>query len=145
MIDIKIDTKAFTDACKESLVAMQAAARPAAQAGAQVIYDAARLNVPVSKGAHYFYGSSYKKTGQKYFFNSGTLKNSIYQVYSKTSSNKNVAAYHVSWNHTKAPYGFMVELGTVHSAAHSFIGKAIVEKGEAAAQAMAAKFHEVMK
>lgn len=145
MITINMNTKAFTDACSESLVAMQAATRPAAQAGAQVIYDAARLNVPVSRSAHYFHGSSYKKTGQKYFFNSGNLRNSIYQVFSKSNSNQSASTYHVSWNHTKAPYGFMVEFGTAHSAAHSFLGKAIIEQGEAAAQAMAAKFHEVMK
>ena len=145
MIDIKIDTKAFTDACKESLVAMQAATRPAAQAGAQVIYDAAKLNVPVSLKGHYFHGSSFRKTGKKYYFDSGTLKSAIYQVFSKTNSDKNVATYHVSWNYKKAPYGFMVELGTVKTSAKPFISKAVIDNGEAAAQAMAAKFHEVMK
>jgi HK97 gp10 family phage protein len=145
VINIKIDTKAFTDACNESLVAMQAATRPAAQAGAQVIYDAAKLNVPVGTKGHYFHGSSFRKNGKKYFFDAGTLKKAIYQVYSKSHSDKNLSTYHVSWNYKKAPYGFMVEMGTTHSAAHSFIEKSVIEQGEAAAQAMTAKFHEVMK
>lgn len=95
--------------------------RPAAQAGAQVLYDEAKLRVPVSMGAHWFYGSSYKKTGQKYFFNSGSLKAAIYQVFSQDNSTDEKSTYHIAWNHQKVPYGFMVEFGTSRAPAHPFL------------------------
>lgn len=91
--------------------------RPAAQAGASVLYGEARYRAPVSEGAHFFYG-----THQKYLFAAGTLRDSIYQVYSEDNSSKGrLATYHISWNHQKAPYGFMVEYGTSRAAAHPFI------------------------
>lgn len=104
------------------------AVQPAAQAGAQVLYDQARQNVPVGTEDHVFYGTSYKgkrkKNGQRsegkgttYNFPAGTLRDSIYQVLSK-DYDKNTAVkktYHVAWNHKKAPYGFMVEYGTIRT------------------------------
>jgi HK97 gp10 family phage protein len=90
--------------------------RPAAQAGASVLYGEVKLRVPVSEKAHYFYG-----THQKYIFPAGTLRDSIYQVYSKDNSDEAKATYHVAWNHAKAPYGFMVEFGTSRAPAHPFL------------------------
>lgn len=91
--------------------------RPAAQAGADVLYREAKVRVPVSDRAHFFYG-----THQKYLFPAGTLRDSIYQVYSKDNSAEGkVATYHVAWNHKKAPYGFMVEFGTSRAPAHPFL------------------------
>lgn len=91
--------------------------RPAAQAGADVLYREVKVRVPVSDRAHFFYG-----THQKYLFPAGTLRDSIYQVYSKDNSAEGkVATYHVSWNHQKAPYGFMVEHGTSRAPAHPFL------------------------
>jgi len=72
---------------------VEAAARPAAQAGAQVLYNAVKVNV----------ASIGRVTGN--------LANSIYQVYSKDESGRGVATYHVSWNHRKAPHGWLVENG----------------------------------
>jgi len=94
-------------------------ARRAAQAGAQVMYDEVLLNIPESDKTHVFYG-----THQKYTFSPGTLRRSIYQVYSKDHSGYTHATYHVSWNHKECPYGFMVENGTSRAAAHPFIRKA---------------------
>jgi HK97 gp10 family phage protein len=74
---------------------VEAAVRPAAQAGAQVLYDAVKLNV--------------SRIGVV----SGNLSRSIYQVYSKDKSGKGFATYHVSWNHIKAPHGHLVEYGHV--------------------------------
>ena len=98
------------------------AARVAAQAGAEELYLEARIRCPVSVGAHYFYGSNSKKSGQRYLFNAGNLRDSIYQVYSKDNSVEGVkATYHIAWNHQKAPYGFMVEFGTSRAPAHPFL------------------------
>ncbi|MES2972391.1 MAG: HK97-gp10 family putative phage morphogenesis protein [Pseudomonadota bacterium] len=101
--------------------ASEAALRPAAQAGAEDLYFETRLRCPESDHAHYFYGRDSKKTGVKYYFAPGNLRNSLYQVFSKDNSGKTRATYHVAWNHTKAPYGFMVEYGTSYAPAHPFL------------------------
>lgn len=71
----------------------QEAARPAAQAGAQVLYEAVVQNVQGIK-AH-----------------TGNLRRSIYQAYSKSNSADGRAQYHISWNAKKAPHGHLVEWG----------------------------------
>lgn len=71
------------------------AARPAAQAAAQVLYEAVLGNA--------------RQLGQK----SGKLVGSIYQVFSHDNSGPGRATYHVSWNHRKAPHGGLVEFGYV--------------------------------
>jgi HK97 gp10 family phage protein len=94
----------------------------AAMAKAQ--YDEVRDGVkpfPISEHDHYFYGSSFKKTGQRYFFKSGNLKAAIYRVYAANRSSEDVKTYRISWNDKKAPYGFMVEYGTSSAPAHPFI------------------------
>lgn len=73
--------------------AAQAAIRPAAQAGAQVLYDRVRTNV----------AGLGKVTGN--------LARSIYQVYSADNSGPYAATYQVSWNASKAPHGHLVEYG----------------------------------
>jgi hypothetical protein len=72
---------------------VEEAARPAAQAGAQVLYDAVKRNV----------ASIGRVTGN--------LDEAIYQVFSKDESGPSRATYHVSWNHRKAPHGWLVENG----------------------------------
>lgn len=71
----------------------QAAARPAAQAMAQVLYDDVRANVARIR----------RKTGN--------LAAAIYQAYSRDHSAPDVHVYHVSWNARKAPHGHLVEWG----------------------------------
>lgn len=73
----------------------EAAARPSAQAGAQVFYDQVKANV--------------RGIGRK----TGNLDLSIYQVYSRDNSSKARAEYHISWNRKKAPHGHLVEFGHV--------------------------------
>lgn len=68
-------------------------ARPAAQAAAQVFYDAAKDNVARIKQV------------------SGSLADAIYQAYSRDNSSPGHATYHVSWNAKKAPHGGLVEYG----------------------------------
>lgn len=74
-------------------VAVLGAVRPAAQAGAQVLYDEVKLNV----------GRIKKKTGN--------LGASIYQVFSQDNSSEVRSTYHISWNARKAPHGHLVEYG----------------------------------
>jgi len=71
----------------------EAAARPAAQAGAQVLYDAVRRNVNGIKR------------------HTGNLSRSIYQAFSRDQSSQGKATYHISWNAKKAPHGHLVEWG----------------------------------
>lgn len=73
----------------------EAAARPAAQAASQVLYNAVVRNVAqLGRGT-------------------GKLSNSIYQVYSEDRSGPASATYHISWNHRKAPHGHLVEFGYI--------------------------------
>lgn len=139
---IKIDTTAFKAALDEKKAQIQAATRPAAQAGAQVIYDHARLNLQdnSSTKGHWFHGTSFKKTGQKYWMPAGNLRDSIYQVYSKDNSDESKSTYHISWNASKAPYGFMVEFGTSRAGAHPFMGPAINDHKQEVTEAMRSKF-----
>lgn len=141
---IEFDLTSLKAALADKQARIQAATRPAAQAAAQVIYEKARLNVPVSGKGHWFHGTSFKKTGQKYWFDSGSLRNSIYQVYSKDNSSEHKATYHVSWNTKKAPYAWMVELGTSRAPAHPFMGPAIASSSGAASAAMKHKFIELV-
>ena len=71
------------------------AVRPAAQAGAQVIYDQAKRNV--------------QAIGKK----TGNLERSIYQAFSPEKSKLLTAVYHVSWNQKTAPHGRLVEYGHI--------------------------------
>lgn len=73
----------------------KAAVRPAAQAGAQVLYNRVLQNVA---------GIGVK---------SGNLRSSIYQAYSKDNSGEKRATYHISWNTKKAPHGHLLEFGHV--------------------------------
>ncbi|TAK84514.1 MAG: HK97 gp10 family phage protein [Aquabacterium sp.] len=84
------DLEAFID---QQADAVEASIRPAAQAGAQVLYEAVVRNV----------ASIGRVTGN--------LQRSIYQVFSEDKSNDFLATYHVSWNARKAPHGHLVEYG----------------------------------
>lgn len=142
MLTFDINTRALEAALDRKLARIEAATRPAAQAGAQVYYDAVRATVPVSEHAHLFYGTSSKRTGVRYFYESGSLKNAVYQVYSKDNSGPSKSVYQVAWNHRKVPYGFMVAGGTKNAKANDFIGKA---KRSVQAQAVAAMQAELQK
>ena len=115
-----------------------------------MLYEAVLSNpsFPISERAHYFYGTAAKQAqgpSKKLYrygpFVPGTLKSSIYQVWSQSKSDKAQQTYEVSWNRTKAPYGHMVEMGTSKAPAHPFIGAAAGAQPKAV-QAMAAKFDE---
>ncbi len=89
----------FDDAALNNLLAelgdgAKEAVRPAAQAGAEVLYQEVKRNLE-------------KRSESK----TGNLLSAIYQVYSKDNSSESSATYHVSWNARKAPHGHLVEYG----------------------------------
>lgn len=133
---INMNVAQFREQLQATTNELQKATRPAAQAGAQIIYDAARLNAPVSKKPHKFYGT-HKVYGP---YAPGNLRDSIYQVFSKTNSYKDVSTYHISWNADKAPYGAMVEFGTSKAPARSFIGRAVTETRAQVRQAIKERY-----
>lgn len=92
-LSIKFDAAAVNRMLDGITAEAETAARPAAQAMAQVLYDQVRVNV----------GKLRRKTGN--------LAASIYQAYSANNSRPGVATYHVSWNAKKAPHGHLVEFG----------------------------------
>lgn len=101
---------------------------PAAQAGAQVYYDEVRMRAPVgSQAEHWFYGEQAKraakgsKKAKAYLFERGTLKDAIYQYRLRYYDDGGRVTYVIAWNHREAPYGYMVENGTSHSAPHPFL------------------------
>lgn len=104
-----------------------------AAAMAKVLYEEAQTRCPVSTEAHYFYGSNSKKSGVKYLFLPGTLKKSIYRAYSPEKSSQTTKTYRISWNHSDAPYGYMVEFGTSNAPAHPFLRPAFSAVNEAIA------------
>lgn len=135
---ISINMARFRQQLMAEAEILNKATRPAAQAGAQVIYDRARDLVPQSSKAHMFHGT-HAVYGP---YSPGTLRNAIYQVFSKDNSFRDVSTYHISWNAEKAPYGFMVELGTSTAAAHSFIGRAIAETRSTVREVMKKRYME---
>lgn len=133
---VRMNVTQFKEQLRAEIDVLHAATRPAAQAGVQVIYERARILVPVSKEAHKFYGSH----GVYGPYNPGNLRDAIYQVFSDASSHKDVSVYHISWNKSEAPYGFMVELGTSNAPAHSFIGRSVIETRDEVRQAIKARY-----
>lgn len=128
----------ITKASQESL-------RPAAQAGAEIFYLEMKMRVPVSDSAHFFYGRGSKKSGVRYFFKSGNLRDSIYQYYNKRASSPGKAVYSISWNHRKAPYGAMVEYGTSRAPAHPFMRPAYDASAGRAREAVLAVMNNSIK
>ena len=120
---INMNISAFKESLNAQLDKLHAATRPAAQAGSEVIYQRARINAPVSDASHYFY-----IRGKKYGpYAPGNLRDSIYQVFSKDKSFKDVSTYQVSWNKDKAPYGYVAEFGNSKEPSRSFIARSVVE------------------
>jgi hypothetical protein len=93
---VTFDTNAVTDFVDALREDVAAALRPAAQKGAQLLYEQVKANVAAIGGE------------------TGNLQSSIYQVFSEYKSTPNVSAeYHISWNGAKAPHGHLVEYGYI--------------------------------
>lgn len=121
---VKADLSGAMAGLDAIVAASNKAVRPAAQAGAQVLYDEVLLRVPVAKRV------KVTKGGREIL--PGALKAAIYQAYSKDNSGTDHATYHVSWNAKKAPHGHLVENGTARAPAHPFLRPSFDAVGERA-------------
>ena len=135
---IKVDIGKFKEQLRATADVLNQATRPAAQAGAQIIFERARINAPVSDEMHYFH-----IRGKKYGpYAPGNLRDSIYQVFSKSNSYKDVSTYHISWNKDKAPYGYVYEWGNSKRGAKSFIARSVIETRAQVREAIKARYIE---
>ena len=141
-VNIKVDTSQFDDLMSRLEDKARETVRPAAQAGAEIIYEEAKRLAGRSEKPHFFYGTSWKKGSDskagRYLFEPGNLQKAIYQVFSKDNSTEDVATYHVSWNFSKAPYGLFVEYGLNPFAPSRkpFLRPALINKREEAIAAV---------
>lgn len=95
-----VDLDEFDDVIAEIEGDVTRAVRPAAQAGAEKMYQIVLGNVD--------------KLGKV----TGNLRSAIYQAFSERDSKKvgdgyTVAHYDVSWNHRRAPHAHLVEYGHI--------------------------------
>lgn len=121
---VKVDTSGLDVYLKQLGAAAEESTQPAAKAMAEVYVAAVRDLVPVSKRAHFFHGTQFKKSGIKYGpYSPGHLSRSIYWAYSPERSGKGFTTYAVGYNYQKAPYAHMVEFGTEHSKGVGFMSR----------------------
>lgn len=97
---LKVDISEVVSLVDGKQARLLANTRPAAQAGAELLYRAVLQNV--------------NALGRK----TGNLAASIYQAFSEENSAETAsgyarATYHVSWNAKKAPHGHLVEFGHI--------------------------------
>lgn len=95
-LELSVDFGAVNQALDGVYEDAKRAARPAAQAGAQVLYDQVVRNVDALTKSR-----------------TGNLRRAIYQAYMDKASTEGNATYRVSWNKTKAPHGHLVEFGHI--------------------------------
>jgi HK97 gp10 family phage protein len=125
-VSVKFDADTAMAGLNQITDVMLSEVRPAAQAGAQILYNEVLLRVPVSKTVRKYKGKT---------ITPGGLRNSIYQVFSQDNSDTTKAEYHVSWNYRKAPHGHLVEYGTATMAARPFLRPAYDAAAERAVKA----------
>lgn len=135
MISIALDTRAINARLDALAKTAKDSARPAAQAGAQVLYEEVVRRVPVSDQEH-------STKGKKHTFQPGNLRAAIYQAFVQDESGQGRATYRISWNKRKAFYGHFVEHGTSRMAARPFLRPsfdAMEQKALSAARAVMAE------
>lgn len=138
MISVDFDFSKLSAKLDSITKAAEKAVRPAAQAGAQVFYDAVRERVPVSAKPH-------STKGKRQTYNPGTLRAAVYQAYAQKDSGEGKAAYRISWNKTHAFYGRFVEFGTSKMAAQPFLRPAYDAARRQALQAAQARMAAEVK
>lgn len=140
MISVEFDFSKIAAKLDNLTKAAEEAARPAAQAGAEVFYQEVKQRVPVSAKPH--------KSGKK-TYSPGTLRKAIYQAFADKESGDGKAMYRVSWNKTHAFYGRFVEFGTSKMAAKPFLRPAYdaarAKAVKAVQERMAAELKKVAK
>lgn len=141
---INFDTAAIDRWADELQADVQQALRPAAQAGADVLYKQVLANVPTGTKGHWFHGSEFRKNGTKYWYNAGALRRAVYQAHATKESTPMRPVYSVGVNPRKAPYAYMVELGTARAKPVKYIGRARAQV-PAALDAAQAEFFNRLK
>lgn len=140
MISVEFDFSKIAAKLDNLTKAAEEAARPAAQAGAEVFYQEVKQRVPVSAKPH--------KSGKK-TYDPGTLRKAIYQAFADKESGDGKAMYRISWNKTHAFYGRFVEFGTSKMAAQPFLRPAYdaarAKAVKAVQERMAAELKKVAK
>jgi HK97 gp10 family phage protein len=140
MISVEFDFSKIAAKLDSLTKAAEEAARPAAQAGAEVFYQEVKQRVPVSAAPH--------KSGKK-TYNPGTLRKAIYQAFAEKESGDGKAMYRISWNKSAAFYGRFVEFGTSKMAAKPFLRPAYdaarAKAVKAVQERMAAELKKVAK
>lgn len=140
MISLQFDFAKIAGKLDGITKAAEKAARPAAQAGAQVFYDEVKQRVPQSAAPH--------KSGRR-TYNPGTLRKAIYQAFADKESGDGKAVYRLSWNKKHAFYGRFVEFGTSKMAAKPFLRPAYdavrAKALKAAQERMAAELKKAIK
>ena len=95
--DMTFDLSKFAAKLDDIRTAASKATRPAAQAGAEVLYNQVLSNVDSMLGRTYPMRM--------------VLRGAIYQAYMDQVSGDLNARYRIGWNHVKAPHGHLVEYG----------------------------------
>lgn len=114
MIDVKFDFSALGKKLDAITNAAEKATRPAAQAGAQVLYEEVRQRAPIS-------GKPHSTKGKRQTYQPGNLRKAIYQAFADKESGEKNSTYRISWNKKDAFYARFVEFGTSKSAARPFL------------------------
>lgn len=97
-LTMRVNTSGLDSLLADLEAGIDEVVRPAAQAGSQVLYEAAKQNA--------------QRLGKV----TGKLNASIYQAYSKDNSGKDRATYHVTWRTKRgadnaAPHAHFIEFG----------------------------------
>lgn len=129
MISIEFDFTALGDKLDAITKAAEHATRPAAQAGAQVLYDEVKQRAPVGTKPH-------STKGKRQTYQPGNLRKAIYQAFAEKDSSEKNSTYRISWNKRAAFYGLFVEFGTSKSAARPFLRPAFDAASVKALQAV---------
>lgn len=142
MLSIKCDFSAAFRQLENIENTVQEALRPAVYRAARMVYLEAQNRAPVSEQGHWFYSKRKKdgSSGQKYWFESGSLKKSIYIKHADDKSTQGQReTYVISWRKNSSalgyvPYAHMVEYGTVHIPPDPFVRPAYDAKKAQAEQ-----------
>lgn len=142
MISIHCDLSAAFAQLENIQTAVADNLRPAVYRAARMVYLEAQSRAPVSEQGHWFYSKRKKDgtAGRKYWFESGSLKKSIYIKHADDKSTKGQReTYVISWRKNSSalgyvPYAHMVEYGTVHIPPNPFVRPAYDAKKAQAEQ-----------
>lgn len=142
MISIHCDLSAAFAQLENIQTAVADNLRPAVYRAARMVYLEAQSRAPVSEQGHWFYSKRKKDgtAGRKYWFESGSLKKSIYIKHADDKSMQGQReTYVISWRKNSSalgyvPYAHMVEYGTVHIPPNPFVRPAYDAKKAQAEQ-----------